>query len=83
MSKNVVLLDRPKLACNWTDSVLGSAKSAGDFLKKQTVRSNEVSVKLGWTHCISYKTGEKSNKTLFNTKRDTVYFKLRHAGIPE
>lgn len=42
-----MLLDRPKLACNWTDSVLGSAKSAGDLLKKQTVRSNEVSVLSG------------------------------------
>ena len=42
-----MLLDRSKLACNWTDSVLGSAKSAGDLLKKQTVRSNEVSVLSG------------------------------------
>ena len=44
-----MLLDRPKLACNWTDSVsvLVSAKSEGDLLKKQTVRSNEVSVLSG------------------------------------
>ena len=42
-----MLLDRPKLACNWTDSVLVSAKSAADLLKKQTVRYNEVSVLRG------------------------------------
>ena len=42
-----MLLDPPKLACNWTDSVLVSAKSAGDLLKKQNVRSNEVSVLSG------------------------------------
>ena len=42
-----MLLDRPKLACNWTDSALGSAKSADDLLKKQTARSNEVSVLSG------------------------------------